>query len=333
MLGPVACALALAFTPAAATAQNANDYPVFYVVSSYGLLNYVDDLRFSAYDLDFPGDTEKFEIAIPTGFVLTKARTAGVRLGDATLTLASRAGGVRRLYTGSIRVEDPVAFAADPSTAACAPGKHAATWHLLVKRGSHSLDIPIALDHHAGGQRLTLCFDAVYGTGSRVSSFYFEPDQAFRTPGHAATFLFRATVSPLASAGGPDASQAYEMKAYEPLPQILTVSPLYTPATKTLTVTGVLRTGGRSYAGVAVYVYAGRTANVDAMSTLGHTTTGKGGAYTFTRRLVRAPRFSYADIDYGVGSNCPGSSSAPLGCASYTVDNVQSDTEKVLTAH
>ena len=298
----------------------------------------VDNLYFNFEYLSSAGQTESVTIQTPAGFSGSLAQAVGTKLGTAGIGLLPTGTNISNdpsaaitRYTGSVFVMDPAGYAADQAAQACAPGTHTAVWSLsLANVTAGNLTLPVAVDASHGGYKLTICFDTIQAAGKEVEYLFLEPDNLFRNPGKHGLYLFDGVVTPFASTGGPDQATSYELRAYEALPQQLSVEPTYDPQTKVLTVAGKLEADGRSRGDVDIEVFG--EASLDALSAtnLGRVSTASDGSYTFTKKLssLRYP-YIYTFADDANGPTCPGSSALPAGCASTSIDGRGSSAEQV----
>jgi hypothetical protein len=232
-------------------------------------------------------------------------------------------------FTGQLVEMDPAAYAASQSAQACDAGSHTAVWEMNVKSTSGtSLAVPIAIDQVASGHQLTMCFDDERAQNLTVAGVDFYRNDGLTSPVRLGRYVLDAIVTPFAADGSPDPSSAYELRAYEILPRALSAASTYNPATHVLTVTGVLTYQRKPSSRVPIDVSAG-TSRAGLLPTVGYTRTAAGGKYTFRKKLARAPRYAYAEVDDYEYSSCPGSSPAPAGCLSYSLDGVLSATIRV----
>jgi hypothetical protein len=335
LLVPVVALVAglLAF-PAAAPAIDYDAVPILNVSGSGHLLGQSVDLDIDAEHLDMGGAPERLVVSTPYGYGVNLVHSAGTNIGFAFVaTVPSTGNEDETLYFGDLIAMDASAYAASPSAQACAPGVHTAVWMLQVSTldDSVALGIPIAVDAATGGgYTLTMCFDDERAKGLVVTAVDFDADETFTNPATAGRYVFTGLVTPFAADGTPSPATAYEFRAYEDLPQTLTASATYRVATKTFTVTGVLRAVGAPRTGINVHVWAGQTSvprlgDKDA----GLAVTKTNGSYVFTKRLARAPAYSFTYVNHYWGAGCAGVSSAPSGCVSYTIDGRDSNLAKV----
>jgi hypothetical protein len=325
---------------ASATATAANDYPLLEVTGDAHLLGEVNDLNFDLEYLSSAGQSSSVSIKIPPGFSGSFAQAPGTKLGTAGLGLlpagkniSTSSSSAISSYEGSLMVMDPSAYANDPADEACAPGPHRAVWNLAVANVAHGdLSVPIAVDASGGGYELTMCFASLQAAGNEVEFLYFEPDQVFRNPGKQGNYLFDGVVTPSSDADSASQPLAYELRAYQPLPQILTAAPTFDSSTKTLTVTGKLQANGRARGSVYVEIHGAMNPDAVTWANLGLATTLANGSYTLTRKFG-AFKYSYvyASVDDQNAPTCPGRSAQPQGCASISTDGRDSAVSKITT--
>lgn len=327
----VAFALVAALTFPAGSQSARQRFPVLYVIANNSFLSGSVNLGIDAEFLDFGGETERMTILAPAGYGVDLAHPVNKNIGQAYVSTVPIGGGKETGFTGQLVVMGASAYAGSASAQACAPGSHVAEWEMRVRSPAGvSLAIPIAVDRTGKGSEFTMCFDDEHALGLEVRIAQFLPMDVFATPAHAGRYLFDSIVTPFSQDGSsPDPSGAYELRAYEDLPANLTANPTYHPATKTLAVSGTLKLAGRPRAGVTVQIMAGSTTDPNAMTQVGLTQTGKDGAYSFRKKLASAPKYMFSQTMSNGYPVCTGSSSAPSGCASYSVDGTGSYVTKV----
>jgi hypothetical protein len=331
----LACVLAAALIfPAASQPAGGQRFPVLYVVANNSFLSGSVNLDIDAEFLDFGGETERMTILVPAGYGIDLAHPVNKNIGEAYVSTVPIGGGKETVFGGPLVVMGASAYAGSASAQACAPGGHVADWEMRVRSAAGvSLRIPLAVDRTAKGSEFTMCFDDEHALGQEVRIAQFLPMNVFATPAHAGRYLFDSIVTPFSQDGSsPDTSGAYELRAYEDLPANLTANPTYDSATKTLAVSGTLKLTGRPRAGVTVQIMAGSTSDANTMTQVGLTQTGKGGAYSFRKKLASGPKYMYSQTMSNGYPVCVGSSAAPSGCASYSVDGTGSSVMKVGTA-
>ena len=285
-----------------------------------------------AFNLDVAGDSESIVVTVPAGYGASVTRAVGTTLGTAYVGTVKKALGKITRYSGDLKVVDAATFGADAAAQSCAPGTHTATWTLAVKTLVKSFEVPVAVDRTGQRYKLTICLDAVRALGAQTSYVYFDTSAVFRNPVSAGRYVFSGIVTPFDAAGAQNAAGAYELRAYEDLPQLLDSVATYDDATKTLKVTGTLTAAGKARVGINVHIFTGLSKNGNAMKHVGSVETAKNGAYVFTKKLTVRPVYLYTGVNnYGFLS-CPGTSAAPAGCASYSIDGRSSLIGKVTTA-
>lgn len=328
-------ALVLAF--AGATASADAYYPLLTVTGDAHLLGEVNDLQIGLEYLSSAGQTSSVSIQTPRGFSASFAQAAGTKLGTAELgtlpagtNVSAVANPTITKYAASLMVDDAADYAGDPNAQSCDPGTHLAVWQLTAESDAHAtLSVPIAVDASHGGYKLTVCFGALQAAAQEPEYLYLNLNQFFRNPGHGGNFLFDGAVSLLGSdAAGP--GTAYELRAYEPLPQALAATATYAPATKELSVSGSYKANGKTSEGFTVDVYAATSANAVNWKMLGTTQTVSNGSYTFVKKFGAFPyHYLYTEVEGTNGPTCPGTSNQPQGCASISTDGRSSAATKI----
>ena len=264
-------------------------------------------------------------ITVPSGYGVTLA-PVGTRLGEAEVDVVPAAGGAVTKLKGSAVVSDPAAFAADPQTQTCAPGTHAATWGLSLGTAT----VPIAVDalSSGGSYRLTLCLDSLRVANLKPVDIYFALEQVFRNPGTPQVYWWSALVTPVDESGAPAPSSAFEVQGGEPIPEPLSIRASWDAKKHVFTARGVLAGGGAPRTGIHVHLYAGGTPIPGAMREIGFATTSSAGSYLFRQRRTRKPAYLYAHVNFYHGSSCTQPSTAPLGCAGWSIDGTDSSVVK-----
>jgi hypothetical protein len=166
--------------PLGATAARSDEaaFPVFDVGGDDHLLGHADDLWFDLYDLRFAAAPESITITSPGAYDTTPIHPKDFQLGAAEIDALPTAGGKLKRYVGYLRSIGADEFAADPVTATCAPGTHAATWQLALNGSDGTLIIPVAVDQASGGYSLKVCLDVLQTRTSAPTRVYWEA----RTP-------------------------------------------------------------------------------------------------------------------------------------------------------
>jgi hypothetical protein len=319
---PLLAIVALVLPGAGSTAGS---FPAFYELSDAQELSTTVGVDFDFENLDSAGETERIVLTVPSAYGVDLAHAPGKNVGGAHIVTVPIGGGAATDFTGGL-----VASSAQNDQQGCGPGSHTAVWQLQTRsKTGLTLDVPIVIDHAAAGYTLSACFDAEHAQGREISLFEFYPASSIATPSHPGKYLFDATVTPFASDGSASPPTAYEVRAYETLPQDLTAAPTYDPRTKMLSVSGKLTVQGKGAAGKQIEIDGGPTTKL--FKKVGVATTLAGGVYLFKKRFATMPRFVYSQIEaesYGV---CSGSSAAPGGCASYSLGGTGSPTQRTTT--
>jgi hypothetical protein len=301
-------------------------FPVFDVGGDDHDLGQGNDVFFDLYDMNAAPKAAEITIQTPKGYTLSLVHRAGFVFGDAEVDTN------RGSYKGEFEVAGHAEFDADPATAGCADGTHAATWWLVLNGTHGELSVPVAVDHKGSGDLFTICLGSLQKLHLTMSEIYFNSRDVFRNPTKPGDYRFSAIVTPVGTDGMPDPTTRYELRGFQPLPETATPTAVYDPATKTLTVTGKLVAAGHGRVGINVHIYAGASTDYEKLVEVGHAATTAGGAYTVTRRLAKAPLYVYAYVEHYRYAICSGASSAPAGCASQSTDGLATDNVKVTTA-
>jgi hypothetical protein len=300
-------------------------FPVFDVGGDEHGLGQRDDVFFDFYDMNAAPKAAEITILSPPGYVLSLVHRAGFVFGDAEV------GTNRGTYKGELEVAGRAEFDADPATAGCADGTHAATWWLVLNGTHGELSVPVAVDRKGKGDLFTVCLGSLQKLQLTMSELYFNTRDVFRNPSKPGNYRFSAIVSPVGSDGIPDPTTRYELRGFQPLPETAAPTAVYDPTTRLLTVTGKLVAAGRARVGINVHIYAGSSTDYEKLVEVGYAATTAGGAYTFVRKLSNAPLFAYAYVEHYRNAICSGASSEPAGCASQSTDGLATDTVKVTT--
>ena len=315
------------FLPGSASARHARGadaaFPVFNVGGDDHDLAQENDVFFDLYDLNTAPKPAEITILSPPGYALSLVHRAGFIFGDAEVDTN------RGSYKGEFEVAGHAEFEADPATAGCADGTHAATWWLVLNSTHGELSVPVAVDRKGHGYLFTVCLGSVQKLHLTMSEIYFNTRDVFRNPSRPGIYRFSAMVIPAAADGTPDPTTRYELRGTQPLPETANPTAVYDPATKTLTVTGKLVAAGRPRVGINVHIYAGSSNDYDKFSEVGTAVTAGGGAFSFSRKLVKGPRYAYTYVDHYRYAICSGPSSAPAGCASQSIDGLGSPIVRV----
>ena len=276
----VAAAIAgalLAVLPVGASAKDS--FPVLDVGGDFHRLGQGNGVYFDLYGLASAPRPAVITIRTPPGYGVSLVHRAQFVLGDAEVDTN------RGVYRGEFEVAPRAAFDADPATAGCADGEHAATWWMVLNGTHGELSVPVAVDRHAGGYQLTVCLGSLRKLKLTATEVYFATRDVFRNPTRPGNYRFSAIVTPWGVNGKPDPTTRYELRGTQPLPEDALPHPVYDPATRLLTVTGTLTAAGKARVGVNVHIYGGQTSDYGKQKELGYATTKAGGVYRFSRRL------------------------------------------------
>jgi hypothetical protein len=302
------------------------DLPYFTVATIDQSPGAATDIGLDLTNLSAGPTVESVSITVPVGYVLARP-PLGVHAGESYLAAKPAAGGDLQELVGRVLPELPAALA--PELAPCAPGDHVAAWHLVLD-GAASVSIPVAVDTltSGGSYRLTACLDGVKAAGLVPEELDIFTTGLFTNPTTAGMVTWDALVTPFAADGTPDPTAVYELRADEPLPELVTARPSYDARTKTLAVRGVLTAAGRPRAQINVHVFGGRTPS--GLKEIGVAVTAADGSYRLALRTAKPPAYIATYVHAYVYSCAEASpSSAPGGCTNETMDGVVGAVVKV----
>ena len=174
-----------------------------------------------------------------------------------------------------------------------------------------------------GSYRITVCLNALPHNGSTPVGVYFEPNGVFRNPPAPKTYVWSALVTPVDGSGAPNPAAAFEVQGGEPIPEPLTLRATWDARHHVLTARGVLTGGGAPRAAIRVHLFAGSTGNKNTMREIGVAVTNGSGAYVFRKHLAKKPAYLYGRVLFYIFPQCVGTSTAPAGCVSRTVDGTE----------
>ncbi len=258
-------------------------------------------------------------ITVPSGYTANLAQPIGMNLGNAEVDFAPSNAQIK----GTTTVLDPNVFTANALAQSCAPGAHTATWSLNL---SDSTSVPIAVDAltSGGSYRITVCLNALPHTSGTPVDAYFEPSVIFRNPSAPKTYVWSALVTPVDASGAANPAAAFEVQGGEPIPEPLTLRATWDARHHLLAARGVLSGGGAPRPGIHVHVYAGSTSNKNTLREIGVATTNGSGAFVFRKHQAKKPAYLYGRVLFYIFTQCVGTSTAPAGCMSRTVDGTES---------
>jgi hypothetical protein len=327
LLSVLAGAAALAAAPAVADIN----YPELDVYTYRQAPDDVSDVDLDVELQSASPPAASVALTVPAGYRIA-GMPPGAQLGPAEVDVMPVAGGSVSTLKGTMVTADPASLPTEPLAQLFAPGPHGSAWRLALG-GSASVTVPVAVDQLStgGSYRLVLCLGAFRAASLKPVDLYLETRGVFRTPPSAGLYRWSALVTPFGATGTADPTLAFELRGDEPLPETLGAKPVYDVRRKTLTVTGTLLAAHKPRRGIRVHLLGGRTAKTSTMKELGVAVTGANGSYTFVRRrLVAAPRFVYAHVNFYAAPRCDQASTAPAGCASESTDGTDSSTAKVV---
>jgi hypothetical protein len=296
-------ALVVAAVVLAATANGgvaAETYPVFYatVVGDHDhRLAHVSPMTFEFSNFGLEAAPESIVVTAPPGYTFA----GHVDPNDFIALTAKPVGGGPEQRTFAT-------LGAPTAVSMCVPGEHDLTWDAQAD----GLNIPFAIDRTAASTRVIVCLDALQAAGLRVTEIAFGAN--FRTPAKAGAYRFSALVAP-------STEPAYELRAYTVLPMRLTTKATYSTETQTLTVSGKLLGWNKPLANRAVWV----STSDRAPGALGIVVTRSDGTFVATTKTTQPP----PDVETWVANvalvGCHGTSSAPGGCKTETLDSIENN--------
>ena len=192
----------------------ARRFPVFDVGGDYHGLGQANGVYFDLYGLNTAPRPAMITIQTPAGYGVSLVHRSQFVLGDAEVDTN------RGAYKGEFEVAPRAAFDADPATAGCADGTHAATWWMVLNGTHGELSVPVAVDRRGprlpahGLPRLAAEAEADRERGLlRDPRRLPQPDEARQLPLH-------GDGDPAAAPNGkPDPTTRYELRGTQPLPE------------------------------------------------------------------------------------------------------------------
>jgi hypothetical protein len=285
---------------------------------SFGFTDIRLDLGDSANDA--PGTAAHVSLTVPAGYKLDLSGHPGDRVADLIGILDTANGATdSQFVSGTIVVDDPATYAADPVAQACAPGTHTAYWRASLTELGRQIPFPIAIDAHDPADA-TASYTIQYcpfappsdtfplGISLTTSDIFFSTAAA---PTQTGSYRWTALVTP-ATPGPltPDPGSAFELRASVLVPHVLTLKAAYQPKSHTAVLTGRLSGGGQPRAGVAVFIFTGEL----SISDRAVARTAADGTFTLKRKVEKTTEF-YASVSSTSGP-CVDATTAPGGCLS-----------------
>jgi hypothetical protein len=268
--------------------------------------------------------TAAVTIGVPRGYGLDVRRPVGATVGEAIAILGDASGGTDSPdpLSGSLVVDDPALYAQDPDAQACAPGSHAAVWRVQPSDPSQTLRMLVFVDPVSvgtGGYALRFC--PLWPPSAGNPGGLFAPAIGLALQGVAAptaqgVYTWSAVVTPAdPTTRGAVPSQAFELRAVLPFPNVLTLRARHDPKTRSVLLSGKLMAAGKPVTGVPVTVTA-YTGTYD-YTEYGAVRTDGNGAYSLRRAIDRTTVF---EAEAAIPpQDCSGPSPAPGGCVGESV--------------
>jgi hypothetical protein len=311
--------------------------------TSHGLVVWPFDSRLSAANADtgieivVPENqpAAKVVVYVPGGYSLDLALPPGTELGTAVASATTSAGAVT--LRGTLVVDSPTRYAADPASIACAgAAPHSTVWLLQVAAGATSLTVPVFVDIASGADgglgvfKLQFCLPPPdvpsspggVPSGLRITDIFAELTRGVTNPPTPSEFLWRALVTPFVPGTATQNSAGTdEARSIVVLPQVLTLQGRFDRKTKSIVLTGSMTlAGGKVGAGVDVFVFGSTKPVLSTFKRLAHVKTTKGKTYTHRRKSTKTMYFFSAVEEYAYGPRCDtGPSTAPAGCVQESI--------------
>ena len=194
-----------------------------------------------------------------------------------------------------------------------------------------TVDAPVSFRRVASYSELVVCLDAFKAADLRPTEVLV--GVGFHTPSATGTYVLSAVVFPFGAAGGPDASQAYEMRAVEALPLTMTAKAAYSTSMGTLTISGKVMIEHKPWSGTAVQILAEYPPPTPPPSTeLGAAVIHRDGTYVLTTKTSTVPAKVGTYIQSLDEPRCGRAPPiAPKGCRSESLDGIQKNEIPVVT--
>ena len=239
--------------------------------------------------------------------------------------------------SGPVTTDDPAKHTAD----ACSPGVNFAVWNMNLSAAGQTLVIPIYVNQATGpgaalgAYNLKIClppWDLPVGTpgrafqGAQLLDATLTLDKIFTAPTSPGVATWEALVTPYTPGKGtPNPAGTFELRAFVPLPDTLTIHTTYKRKTNTWGLAGKLTAGGQpAPSGTVVRILRGTSPS--KLSSRSSTKVGANGNWKTAGHL--SPRkttyfkatASQATSDYtSVGCANPQTAFAPAGCVNATL--------------
>lgn len=259
------------------------------------------------------------------------------QIGTVDATAFAHDAGLNLPLSGPVTTDDP----AKHTTDACSPGVNFAVWNMNLSAAGQTLVIPIYVNKATGpgaalgAYNLKIClppWDLPVGTpgrafqGAQLLDATLTLDKIFTAPTSPGVATWEALVTPYTPGKGtPNPAGTFELRAFVPLPDTLTIHTTYKRKTNTWGLAGKLTAGGQpAPSGTVVRILRGTSPS--KLSSRSSTKVGANGNWKTAGHL--SPRkttyfkatASQATSDYtSVGCANPQTAFAPAGCVNATL--------------
>lgn len=274
-------------------------------------------------DLYMPASKEmaKVVLYLPTGYKVDLAKPQGAKIGSAVAYDSNGVG-----IVAPIVVDDPARHTTD----ACAPGPHQAVWLLNMGNPSELPAIPVLVDTTS---------DAEAGLGGVKAQFCLPPSSSgtvqlrllsldlgmLTNPSTAGSYTWRAYVTPYA-AGVPNDGGTFELRATLPLPFRLTLKGRYDKRSHAALLSGRLVAPAYRDATAGVYLGLYQRRSAHDWGLVRYVRLDHHGVFAVKRKLRRTGAFY---VETATWDDCEAGPTAPAGCVSDTLANIDSPTASV----
>jgi hypothetical protein len=273
---------------------------------------------------------------VPQGYGLSLSGSQGSSVGDVVArAVTDSIDPIGEFASGGLSVGDPT-LGTDAIAQACSPGGHAAVWIGSLEFENKSIPavpIRVYVDATSGSEsalgafRLVTCLPspyvpAVQGGTPLAQLIAFDLDFSVSGRPAAGTYSWRLLTTPYQyGTAAADESSTFEARARVLEPYALTLKARYQPRTSTLTVSGMLRGGGRPRAGVEVDLFVDKSDPSWDVFNIWSVKTRADGSYSLRKRIPATSRPQPLEIDASVFSV-----SAPCGQPSVVTGGCVNDT-------
>lgn len=274
--------------------------------------------------------TAKIQVYVPAGYTVDLSAAPGKALGNVDATLnAKDLGGTDVQATGTIVVDDPLKYTADPRAQACAAGQHAAVWLLNLTASGQTIQLPVFVDPTTGADTangayvLQTCplspdVPADQGgalLGAKLADLSLQTTGIFANPATAGMPVWRAYLtSYTAGTATVDPASVIEVRCAVPFPHTITgMKVVFSKATKKVTITGKLVGGTSGRSGVHVRFAASTKPTAASLKAWAIATTDAKGRFTIVKPL-KSTLYIFVYVNPYFLTKCDSVSTAPRGC-------------------